>query len=130
MDSGLDLPKVDVVLNYDIPTNSKTYVHRVGRTARAGKSGKSITFVTQYDVEVFQRLEELLAKKMDLFPAPKENVMILQERVSEAQRFANMEMKEVEADKKHGGGKKGAGGGHHGGAGKKKGIKRKFMDEQ
>ena len=87
---GLDLPKVDCVLNYDLPTNSKTYIHRVGRTARAGRSGKSITIVTQYDVELFQRLEGLLEKKMDLFPAPKESVMILQDRVSEAQRYANL----------------------------------------
>uniref|UniRef100_A0AAQ4PUE3 RNA helicase n=1 Tax=Gasterosteus aculeatus aculeatus TaxID=481459 RepID=A0AAQ4PUE3_GASAC len=91
---GLDIPHVDCVINYDIPTHSKDYIHRVGRTARAGRSGKSITFVTQYDVELFQRIETLIGKKLPAFPTQEEEVMMLVERVSEAQRFARMEMKE------------------------------------
>lgn len=88
--SGLDLPKVDCVINYDLPTNSKTYIHRVGRTARAGRSGKAITFVTQYDVEFYQRLEQLLDKKMAEYPLEKDQVLMLQERVAESQRYANL----------------------------------------
>uniref|UniRef100_A0A3B3UF27 Probable ATP-dependent RNA helicase DDX47 n=1 Tax=Poecilia latipinna TaxID=48699 RepID=A0A3B3UF27_9TELE len=87
---GLDIPHVDCVINYDIPTHSKDYIHRVGRTARAGRSGKSITFVTQYDVELFQRIESLIGKKLPAFPTQEEEVMMLVERVSEAQRFARL----------------------------------------
>ncbi len=61
---GLDIPNVDMVLNFDIPSHGKDYIHRVGRTARAGKSGRSVSFVTQYDVEAYQRLEALIGQKL------------------------------------------------------------------
>ena len=62
---GLDIPAVDLVINFDIPTNSKDYIHRVGRTARAGKSGRAITIVTQYDIEILQKIESLIGKKLE-----------------------------------------------------------------
>ncbi|KAK9883211.1 hypothetical protein WA026_001402 [Henosepilachna vigintioctopunctata] len=96
---GLDIPHVDVVINFDIPTHSKDYIHRVGRTARAGRSGKAITFVTQYDVELYQRIEQLIGKRLPLYKTDEDEVMVLQERVAEAQRIAKMEVKDLE-DKK------------------------------
>ena len=78
-----------------MPTNSKDYVHRVGRTARAGRSGKSITLVTQYDVEILQRIEAHIGKKMVSFDVDKAAVAILADTVARASREAAVEMREV-----------------------------------
>ncbi|XP_058060171.1 ATP-dependent RNA helicase DDX47 [Anopheles bellator] len=96
---GLDIPHVDVVINLDIPMHSKDYIHRVGRTARAGRAGQAVTFVTQYDVELYQRIEHLLGKKLPQFKCEEDEVMALQERVAEAQRTARMEQKDIEERK-------------------------------
>ncbi len=53
---GLDLSNISHVINFDMPEDVDTYVHRLGRTARAGRSGRAITFVGQYDIEMFDRL--------------------------------------------------------------------------
>merc|ERR1712154_170510 len=88
---GLDIPHVDVVINYDIPTHSKDYIHRVGRTARAGRAGKAVSFVSQYDVELYQRIEHLLGQKLPLYQAEEDEVMLLGERVQESLRLAKVE---------------------------------------
>lgn len=62
---GLDIPACELVLNYDLPRNVATYVHRVGRTARAGRSGRAISFVTQIDVELLRKIEERICRKVD-----------------------------------------------------------------
>ena len=83
------------MINYDIPQHAKDYIHRVGRTARAGKAGKAISFVTQYDVENYQKIEHLLDKKLDIYKCEEEEVLIFNERVQEAQRIANQELKDM-----------------------------------
>ncbi|KAI0380546.1 ATP-dependent rRNA helicase RRP3 [Hypomontagnella monticulosa] len=92
---GLDIPKVDVVINYDLPQDSKTYIHRVGRTARAGNAGQALSLVTQYDIEIYQRIEAALGKKLDEFETDKEEVMVFKPRIEEAQRHARNEMKNL-----------------------------------
>lgn len=88
-----------------MPTNSKDYVHRVGRTARAGRAGKSITLVTQYDVEILQRIEAHIGKKMASFDVDKEAVALLSDSVARATREAALEMRDQGTG--GGGGKRG-----------------------
>ncbi|KAK7292615.1 hypothetical protein RJT34_15466 [Clitoria ternatea] len=101
---GLDIPTVDMVINYDIPTNSKDYIHRVGRTARAGRSGVAISLVNQYELEWYIQIEKLIGKKLPEYPAQEEEVLLLEERVGEAKRLAVMKMKEAGGNKKRRGG--------------------------
>jgi ATP-dependent RNA helicase DeaD len=54
---GLDLPAVSHVINYDMPSNLEEYVHRIGRTARMGRPGTAITFVSEWDFETLDVIQ-------------------------------------------------------------------------
>lgn len=62
---GLDIPEVGLVINYDLPRSPDDYVHRVGRTARAGRKGTSISLVGQRDVELVHAIEARVHAQMD-----------------------------------------------------------------
>jgi len=98
---GLDIPSVDLVVNYDIPLHVKAYIHRVGRTSRAGRTGRAINLVTQYDIEAYQKVEQYIQKKLDAYPCDEDSVFQLLESVSEASRIASNRMKELKKKKKH-----------------------------
>jgi ATP-dependent RNA helicase DeaD len=55
---GLDIKEVSHIYNYDIPKDSKEYIHRVGRTARAGEEGKAISLLSERDFENFRKVLE------------------------------------------------------------------------
>eukprot|EP00796_Vickermania_ingenoplastis_P011868 gene11868-8156_t len=57
---GLDIPTVGVVLHYDVPKQTEAFVHRVGRTARAGRDGLSVAFITECDVRLVKQVERQL----------------------------------------------------------------------
>lgn len=61
---GLDIPIVNLVVNYDLPRNPDDYIHRVGRTARAGRKGTSISLVGPRDVELLQAIEKRAGREM------------------------------------------------------------------
>eukprot|EP01063_Lacrimia_lanifica_P011503 TRINITY_DN18263_c0_g1_i1.p1 TRINITY_DN18263_c0_g1~~TRINITY_DN18263_c0_g1_i1.p1 ORF type:complete len:467 (+),score=203.67 TRINITY_DN18263_c0_g1_i1:83-1483(+) len=95
---GLDIPSVSMVVNYALPLSVKSYVHRVGRTARAGASGRAINFVTQYDVLQVKKIEEHIGKEFTELELDEERVHLSEDRVEQAERQAATEMKEKERE--------------------------------
>lgn len=63
---GIDVSGIELVLNYDLPENSSDYVHRIGRTARAGKSGKAISFASTTQAKEIRSIERLINKSLPL----------------------------------------------------------------
>lgn len=87
---GLDIPEVEIVINWEVPRVADDYIHRVGRTARAGRKGQSITFVTEGDVELVKVLEDRIGVVMEGMELPEGPVLELLNVVSIAKRMANM----------------------------------------
>ncbi len=65
---GLDIADLPAVFNFDVPFNAEDYVHRIGRTGRAGASGLAVTLVTRDDTRLVSDIEKLIKKKIDLDP--------------------------------------------------------------
>ncbi|XP_059282589.1 DEAD-box ATP-dependent RNA helicase 36 [Lycium ferocissimum] len=89
---GLDIPTVDLVINYDIPRYPQDYVHRVGRTARAGRGGLAVSFVTQNDVDLIHEIEAVLGKQLEKFECKENEVLEDITNVYKAKRVASMKM--------------------------------------
>ncbi len=53
---GIDVADIEHVINYDVPQNPDEYIHRIGRTARAGKTGSAVTFVGEWEFEDWDRI--------------------------------------------------------------------------
>jgi superfamily II DNA/RNA helicase len=63
---GLDIKGVDLVINYELPQDAESYVHRIGRTGRAGTEGRAYSLVCDRDVESLSRIEDYLKHKVEI----------------------------------------------------------------
>ncbi|OYT16715.1 MAG: ATP-dependent RNA helicase [Bacteroidetes bacterium 4572_77] len=67
---GIDIDDIDLIINFDVPGDAEDYVHRIGRTARAQRSGLAITFINSRDIMRFQKIEKLIEKPVHKIPLP------------------------------------------------------------
>lgn len=69
---GIDIDNIEIVVNYEVPRDAEDYVHRIGRTARAGASGQAITFINEDDVYRFADIERLIERTIEKPKLPEE----------------------------------------------------------
>ena len=67
---GIDVTHISLVINFDLPDNSGDYVHRIGRTGRAGRYGKAISFVTPSQKADIKKVERLIRKSLPVLSLP------------------------------------------------------------
>ncbi|KAK6178813.1 hypothetical protein SNE40_011313 [Patella caerulea] len=91
---GLDIPTVDLIINHNVPNRPKDYVHRVGRTARAGRGGTAITMVTQFDVKLVHAIEDFTNYKMKEHQAEESEVMDILTEIAVSRREAEIRLDE------------------------------------
>ena len=69
---GIDIDDIALVINFDVPHDEEDYVHRIGRTARAGRGGRAVTFVNEKDMHSFRQIERFLGKEIPKEQVPEE----------------------------------------------------------
>lgn len=98
---GLDISGVTHVYNYDIPQDPDSYVHRIGRTGRAGKNGISVTFVTPNETGYMRTIERLIKKKMSPLRPPTDDQALhgqLKQAKSKIEALMNGDLSKYEQD--------------------------------
>ncbi|XP_053616607.1 probable ATP-dependent RNA helicase Dbp45A [Plodia interpunctella] len=100
---GLDIPTVDLVVNHKLPLEPKEYIHRVGRTARAGRSGMAISLITPYDILRLGEIEDEIKTKLTEYKIDDDEAVKVFTTVSVTRREqeAQLDNEEFEQRKKN-----------------------------
>ncbi|KAJ8728760.1 hypothetical protein PYW07_006456 [Mythimna separata] len=100
---GLDIPTVDLVVNHKLPLEPKEYIHRVGRTARAGRTGMAISLITPYDILRLGEIEEAIKTKLTEYKIDDDEAVKIFTTVSVTRREqeAQLDNEEFEQRKKN-----------------------------
>ena len=67
---GIDIKNIELVINYEVPNDAEDYIHRIGRTARADKTGEAITFINPKQIKSFMEIEKLIEKEIPKLVLP------------------------------------------------------------
>ena len=89
---GLDIPEVDLVIQLDPPKDTESYIHRSGRTARAGRAGTCITFYNNRSEEFVDRIEDLAGVKLERVGIPSEEDMVKAQTKGILKKLLDVEM--------------------------------------
>ncbi|KAB7505925.1 putative ATP-dependent RNA helicase DDX49 [Armadillidium nasatum] len=97
---GLDIPLVQVVINHRIPNLPKTYIHRVGRTARAGRPGSAITFITPNEVKLLLAIEGETGRKMTQIQVNEDEIQKILREVNITKREQQIKLETSDFDER------------------------------
>ena len=73
---GIDIQQLSLVINYDLPKEKETYIHRIGRSGRYGRKGSVINFVSHYDITQLKTIESFYNTTIEHLPNDIESVII------------------------------------------------------
>lgn len=96
---GLDVPSVDLVINSELPRNPVSYIHRIGRTARAGRRGRAVSLVSETDVSLVHAAEKITSRPLlKCSEVTDEAAIRLLGPVTKAARLAKMQLMDIGFD--------------------------------